>query len=436
MNSEPETAPAWWGAALILFPATALVAPAPVLAADAVDEPEKLARLAVEANPAVKSMEKQLSALRYKARAASVWSDPVVAVEYSNVPWDSWSLGDSPMSGVQFKVQQTLPLPGKNDRRTDAVVGETRVKRHALQEKKNQLREMVQRAYWSLALVRQLEKINRRHLELVEQLREAALTRYQVGKGGQHDLLSLEVLKKRIADDLGDFEQQEREIGAALNAALHRPLDTPIRTPETLEPVEAPRTLDELYRLAEKHRPLLQEIRERARWQRLAAGQAGYERWPDITVWAGYRVRAEANPDPGTDFVNLGLSVPLPFDFAGRWAAVRDQHLEQAAAADESLRAAQDEIRASLQASLAAWQRALSKAREYKDDIIPAADAALQATLAAYQSDLADFSSLYQAELQLLGLERAARVAEATTRIERGRVEGAIGIALKRTTGR
>ncbi len=62
--------------------------------------------------------------------------------------------------------------------------------------------------------------------------------------------------------------------------------------------------------------------------------------------------------------------------------------------------------------------------------------AALEATLAAYQSDMADFASLYQAELQRLELERAARIARAATRIERIRVEAAAGIALDEKEGR
>lgn len=414
-------------AALLLW----LIAPSTALAADSADDPDELARLAVEANPAIGSVERQISALRHKADAVSVWRDPVFAVEYSNVPWDSWALGDSPMSGVQFKVQQTFSLPGKNDRREQTVQGETRVKRYELGEKKNQLEDMVRRSYWKLALVRQLRKINERHVELVDQLMGAVKAKYQVGKVGQHDLLSLQVLKQKIEDDLGDFDQRDRELTAALNAALHRTVDTPIKTPEALQPVEATSTLAELVRLSEKHRPLLQEIRATARWQRLAAEQAGYERWPDITVWAGYRLRAEASADPGTDFVNLGLSVPLPFDYTGRAEAAREQHLAQASAADESLEATLDEIRARLESSLAAWQRAALKATEYQKSIIPAADTALKATLAAYQSDMADFASLYQAELQLLQLERAAKVAEATTWIEHSRVVAAVGVPLK-----
>jgi len=403
----------------------------PQVAAKTPDDPNTLATMAVEANPAIKSIEQQIYALGHKAEAAVIWNDPVFLVEYSNVPWDSWALGDSPMSGVQFKLQQKLTLPGKNDRRSEVVQGEMKVKRWQLLEKKNQLKALVKKIYWNIALVRQLRNINQRHIKLVDQLLDAIRVKYQVGKIGQHDLLGLDVFKKKLIDDLGDFDQKERELSAALNAALHREGSTAVNTPDDFTEVYTNERTSALLGLAEKHRPLLLEVRARSGWQRLAAEQAGYEKWPDISVWAGYRARAPAGADPGTDFFSVGLSVPLPFDYTGHADAMREQHLSSAAAADESYRAALDQIRAAIESSLAVWQRASQKATSYKHSIIPGADSTLKSTLAAYQADRADFASLYRAELQLLQFERAAIVAKATTRIERSVVEASVGMQIK-----
>jgi len=429
MAHNDDNRPKNSGSALLIVLAVWLSGAAPV-SAGTPDDPRVLADMAVEANPAVKSIERQIASLQYKADTAVLWSDPVFAVEYSNVPWDSWALGESPMSGVQFKVLQKLTLPGKNERRSRAARGETKIKRWELQERRNQLRASVKRSYWSLALVRELRNINDRHIELVGQLIATVQVKYQVGKVGQHDLLTLEVLKKKLEDDLGDFDQKERELVAALNEALHREGTEKITTPEEASPMEVRRDASTLLRLAAEHRPLLKGIRARSGWHRLAADKADYERWPDITAWAGYRVRTSAGADPGADFFTVGFSVPLPFDYTGRADAQREQHLALAASADESYRAALDGIRASLAASLAAWQRAAEKALNYSVNIIPSADQTLKATLAAYQTDRADFASLYQAEVQLLQFERAARTAQATTQIERSQVEASVGLAL------
>jgi cobalt-zinc-cadmium efflux system outer membrane protein len=418
------------GCVLLALPLVSLLAEASLASAGSPDDPSALADIAIEANPALESVKKRISALQHKADAAVRWRDPVFALEYSNVPWDSWTLGDSPMSGVQFTLQQTLTLPGKNDRRAETVHGEAEVTRWELRERATQLRALVKQTYWNLALVRQLELINKRHIELVDQLLAAVRAKYQVGKVGQHDLLSLEVLQKKLADDRGQFEQKERELIAALNAALQRKAQARVATPDSLPVANSMKPLPTLLQLAQKYRPKLLERRATSKWKRLAAQQAGYERWPDLTLWLGYRVRTRSGADPGSDFFNVGLAVPLPLDYTGQAKAEQQHHLALAAAADASYQAVLDELRAALEAALARWTRAVDKAKTYRSSIIPSAEQTLRATLAAYQTDRADFASLYQAEAQLLQYERAAKVAQATTQIERSKVEALVGSEL------
>ncbi len=409
---------------LVLFFA---IATPQVQAEQAADDPNELASMAAESNRAVFSLQRHIESLRHKTDASVTWADPVFAVEYSNVPWNSWSLDDSPMSGVQFKVTQKITLPGKNLRRMQEVQAQTQVSVWELEEKKNQLRAMVKKAYWKLALVRQLRKINERHIVLVEQFLAVVRVKYQVGKVGQHDLLSLQVLKKRLKDDLGDFDERQKQLTAAINSAMHRKVSVPITTPDTFEALRMNYTTSELVQLAIEYRPLLKQTKARAKWQRMAARKVEYERWPDITVWAGYRARMSAGADPGTDFFSLGVSVPLPFDYTAKADAQEAQYLSSAAEADDTYQAILDQIKGQVESSLATWQRAFEKARRYKTEIIPEADRTLKANLAAYQSDRADFASLYRAELELLNFERASKIAHASTHVEKSSLEAVVG---------
>ncbi|MBW1811092.1 MAG: TolC family protein [Deltaproteobacteria bacterium] len=407
-----------------------LAVPLPSYASEKPDLPEELATRAIIANPAIKSVERQIEALLHKVDSVQVWSDPVLAVDYLNVPWDSWSLGDTPMSGVQFKLKQTFPLPGKNDRRQAVAQGELKVKKWELAERKNKLRAMVKQAFWKLALVRELKRITSRHIDLLGQLVVVVRVKYQVGKSGQHDLLRLEVLKKKLTDDLGDFVKRDKQLTAAINAALHRDRATPIETPNKLELPQARLKLTGYLRLAEQNRPLLKQTLAMSAWHRQAADAAAYERWPDITVWAGYRIRSAAGADPSTDFFSVGLAIPLPFDYTNRHEAKEAEHLSNASAADEAKRSIFDEIRAALETALAAWDRAAQKVTTYREVLIPEADKTLKATLSAYTSDRADFTSLYQAELQLLEFDRAIQIAEITAQLEQVRVELEVGTRL------
>ncbi|MEC7949158.1 MAG: hypothetical protein VX265_16430, partial [Myxococcota bacterium] len=75
-------------------------------------DPSALADRAVAANPALQALQHQAAALSARAEVAGAWSDPVVGVEYSNVPVLEPTLRAHPMGGLQFRVQQQLQTAG------------------------------------------------------------------------------------------------------------------------------------------------------------------------------------------------------------------------------------------------------------------------------------------------------------------------------------
>jgi len=403
------------------------VGPISAMASEDLDDPVVLAEQAVARNPGIDALESRIAALESRARAVQRFGDPVFALEYSNVPWNTWALDDSPMSGVQLKLQQTFPLPGKNRRREAVVLQDTEARRWELEERKLQLAGKVQEAYWTLALTRQLQAITTKHIDLVDSLLESVRAKYQTGSVGQHDLLRLQVLRDRLEDDLKDFTERDRSLTATINAALHREVTTPIGTPETVSPVKPTWTLEALESAASEHRPWLKQLEAEANARRAAADLARYERWSDVTVWAGYRIRSAAAPDPGTDFFSVGVAVPLPLDFLGRSSARAAEERESAEAIEQTRLSVVDQIADMLASSLAAWERAAGKAEFYLGKLIPDATTTLDATLTAYRVDRADFASLYQAELQLLEFDRALREAVVETRIRSIQVETLAG---------
>ncbi len=418
-----------WGSSLwFLFFVWLILAASGACAAD---DLQTLIRRALEVNPRIESLKAQLKALEARTRAVQVWMDPVLSIEYSNVPHDSLSLGESAMSGIQFRLAQQIPFPGKNERRRLAAEGQYRVKRWELEETKVQLRSLIKKAYYQLYLIRELKKLTAEHVQLVEELIAAVKARYEAGKARQFYLSRLENLRDKLVDDLSDFDQKDRELVATLNAAAHQKVTTPVASPNELKPFSPPTSLNRLVALALENRPLLKREKELARAQRLAAEAAGWERWPDITLWAGYRYRRPAGVDPGTDFVSIGVSVPLPFDYKGRFKARRQQYLAEAQAAEARYLSFLDDIKAGLEASLSAWQRAASKARFYGRSLVPQARETLEATLFAYQTGKADFESLFKAELELLDFERTLLRATVETAIRRAEIEGLVGLELK-----
>ena len=74
---------------------------------------------------------------------------------------------------------------------------------------------------------------------------------------------------------------------------------------------------------------------------------------------------------------------------------------------------------------------AVQEAQTYRKDLIPEARMSLDATFASYRVGRADFSSLFQAETELLNLERTARMAETAAAQARVDAEAMVGTGVE-----
>ncbi|MCA9632134.1 MAG: TolC family protein [Myxococcales bacterium] len=391
------------------------------------DIADELGNKAAKVNASIDAVEQRVGALKESVTTAGAWMNPVLSAEYSNVPVDSFALGDHAMSGVQLKLSQTFYWPGKAAAREEEARARVRQEQLSLAEQKVQLRTSVMRAYYRLALTRQLRSVTREHVKLVKDFLEIVRVKNEAGLVAQHELLRLHVLSDELEDDLKNFDQDERSLTSTINAALRRPIDTVVRTPKQTKVSEPNASAAELIRRAREGRPLLKRYTAEAATHRAAARRAARDGYPDITVWAGYRFRVPVGADAGTDFASVGLAMPLPIFYSQRSSSERRKNEKLAQEAMDNRAAALDDIRGDLGRVVAIWKRSAQKARTYRKDLTPAARLTLDATFASYQVDRADFASLFQAEVQLLNFERATRMAEAAAAEARVDAESIVG---------
>ncbi len=399
-------------------------------AAAAQPSPEDLVHRALETHPSLEGLGARVEALQRGVERARALPEPVLALEYANMPLDAPYPGVHPMSGVQLRVQQGLLAPGTRPAREEAARRQVRVGEAAVREARVSLAAGVRTAFWQLARTRQQRELTVEHLGLVDQLFETVRASYEVGGAGQHDLLNLGVLRRQLEDGLGEFDRQERELLAALGAALDTSPPPTIETPPATLAPPTSWTLDELVATAIADNPSLARLAAQGDAERAAAAAAGREAWPDATVWAGYRVRAPVGEaDDGGNQVSLGVSVPLPTSARARWGAQEARHEALARASEAEAAAVLAGIRAGLDGALARWERAGDKAATYREDLVPGARDALDATLSAYRVGRADFASLHAAQVRLLDLERAARDADAEAALTRVEIQRLLGVA-------
>jgi len=400
------------------------------LTAGAVDEPGKLADEAVEANPTLEALRARIAELDALAGAAGTWSDPVIGIEYMNAPVDSFALDDHPMSAVQFQAEQTLPPWGWRRLRKEVAESRVLASEHALAEAQAQLRREVFELYWELGRSRMLERVTREHVARAEEFLEAVRARHETGEVGQHQLLRFEVLRDRLRDDLGDFVREDRVLSAALSRTLSREPGSEFATPPVVDPVPVDGTVSDWVVLAREQRPELRRFEESIRTAERAAELARADGRPEVSVWMKYQLRTVDTPeDDGVDQVSAGFSIPIPWGSALRSRSERAAQLQAARAGRARMAAELDRIESELEAIHARWTRAFEQAVAYRESLAPAARATLETSFSNYTVGRADFAALFEAEVELLDLERTLIAAAVETHLEAAAAEATIGVA-------
>jgi outer membrane protein TolC len=396
----------------------------------ALDDPAALAEAALAANPALEARRARIAELSHVASSAGTWSDPMVEVAYLNAPVDSFALDAHPMSGLQIRAEQMFPPWGWSRMSEQVAESRTVASEHALAEAEARLRGQVFVLFWKLTLSRQLADVTRDHVARTEEMLRAVRARYETGFAGQHEILRLQVLRDRLQDDLEDFTRADRELRAALSRTLSRPADTAFVTPQEVDPVDVLGTPSDWLSLARENSPELRRLAQSIRTDEKLSELARIERIPDVTVWMAYRVREVDTPmDDGTDQVSAGVSVPIPWGSWKRSRAGQAARLEGARGGRARLAAELDRLESELAAIHARWSRAFQQALAYRDRLAPDALSALEASYADYTVGKAGFATLFEAEVELLNLERTERSATLQTHIEQALAQATIGAA-------
>ncbi|GAB4164373.1 MAG: TolC family protein [Geothermobacteraceae bacterium] len=360
-----------------------LLLPGAAFGADSLDA---LVLEALRNNPGLAAMQARWQVSSHREIPAGTLPDPVASLGLMNLPTDSLALDDTPMSGIDLKLAQKFPFPGKLGSKRDMAEYQTLWDRHTWEDARYQVAGQVRQAWYRLYFVDRAIEVTRKNIAVLDDFARLAETRYSVGKGLQQDVLKAQVERSRLSDKLVSLTQQRRTLQAKLNSLIGADGSRNMTPPQNLEPAPFDHSLDELRRLAREHRPQVAGYRalmDRFKAQRKLA-KLDYR--PDFTLWAGYRIREEVKGDPvkGQDFVSGGVSLNLPI-----W---REKRGEQVAEADSAVRMVRfqleqflNQVDFRLDDAYGQMEKNRDLVSLYRDGILPQAEQAYRAALAAYQ---------------------------------------------------
>lgn len=369
---------------------------------------EEATRLALARDPMADSFAARARSQEHESVAEAQLPDPRFRVGALNVPTDSFSFDQEPVTQLQLGVQQAFPAREARESRARgarALAGGYRAQEAArmLTTILATRRVWLDAYYW-----RRAEDVVQRNQGLFRQLVSITQGVYGAGRGDQQDVLRARLELDRLRNQLMQIRRQQASARAELakwvgedNAS--RPL--PVDFPELPAPPGVESVLAEL----ESHAVLdVASAQIEAQQSQVAEAEAAYLPTWMLDISYGLRRGRDGTGSERPDFTSVMLSVDLPLFTDKR----QDQRLAAAReSADAALLTREEqarELRQQFEDARAQLHWLRERLELYDRELLPSAQDNAQAALNSYQSGTTDFTALMRAYITLLETELQA----------------------------
>jgi cobalt-zinc-cadmium efflux system outer membrane protein len=355
---------------------------------------EKLLEEAVSNNPDLKAADEKVQAFSERPFQEESLDNPRVGFGLMNMPVNSFSFAQEPMTQKQVSVIQKLPFPGKLGLRGDIARKDADIVREEFLEKRNSLIMQVKTVYRNLLLIDKTIGITEKNRDLVREFVRTAETKYSVGMGIQQDVLKARVELSKMIDMLLSLGQKKESLLARMNALLYRPSDRKVTDVESedieaLKPTDFPYTSDELEKMAAENRPVLVGARQRIERSQLAVRLARKNYYPDFDVGMSYGQRSDR-----PDFLSGFVTISIPLWHKNREDRKVAEESAMARQAEEQYQAMQNEVFFKIKDSTSEIRKYRQQIDLLKSGLIPQSKAALESAIAGYGVNKVDFMTL------------------------------------------
>ena len=355
-------------------------------------------------NQTLKAAVAKWEAMKARVPQARAWEDLRTAVDWRTER--SVPMVPNNMMDQMAMLEQEIPVSGKNRSRSRAATAEARAAFEDLRRMELDLIMRARAAYARLANGYAQLEVNRRNTELLNQFVQISRSRYEAGVATQSDLLLAQTDAAKLLETQADIERQISQEQSALNVLMNRPAQAPLgRTTELVFSPEA-HSLETLQASAIALRPELRRAQNRVDAERFRLELANRQWFPDpaLNVKAQrYNSAAQAVSE-----VDVGVSIPVPWVNWKKYSAGIVEGRKSVEEAERQFDATRVETLALVRDQLKQIETSAKQYELYRDNILPLARQAIDATRTAYEASTGGFLELITARRTLQDAESAA----------------------------
>ena len=371
------------------------------------EQPATLVDLLAEAdknNPQIQAARHGWQSAKQIPTQIATLPDPQVVLQQVNVgnprPFAGYTNSDFSYIGLGFI--QDLPYPGKLRLKGEIAQKEADATQQKYESVRRAVQAGVKMAYFQLGYLAKQQQILDEDAQLLQQVEQAAESRYRNGLGNQQDVLQAQLERTKLLREINMNQLEQGKMQATLNNLLNRSQDSPTISVAELSESAPTYNFDQLLAEAKNNNPDLAGMQKMVERQGLQIDLAKKDFYPDFNL-QGMWQRTDPSQYRAYYQFTVGMRIPI--------YRSRKQRPELAQAESDRDRAKSEYEVQSQQTAFQLHQQFISAEKSaellkiYREGLIPQARAALQAGMAAYQSNRQDFQALLASFLDVLKLD-------------------------------
>jgi cobalt-zinc-cadmium efflux system outer membrane protein len=285
--------------------------------------------------------------------------------------------------------------------------------------------EQIKVAYFSLAFLQQTLVLLEASRTTLNQVIDNEMARYTAGQGSQMDVLKTQLERTKLVREITMHHEEMSQLEASLKQLLHRPQDSGDIVAEDLIPTTLHYAARELLDLVRKQNPGIRMDGSSVTKQSAELKSAERQGKPDFSI--GYMYQRTGADFPAYYMLTFGMVLPR----RSRVRAEVAKAAESLAAATEHLDSTQQQQLADAQKQYAITTATAELLTQYREGLVPQADAVFHAGLTGYESGKQSLTAVLTALNEALELKRGYEQTLLDHELAVARLEALTGTVLR-----
>ena len=353
---------------------------------------DDLIHFAKESSPSLAAVKFQIKADESRIKINSNLPDPLISFGVANLPINSFSFTQEPMTGKMISVTQAIPFPGKLSTIKELNEFDKTISTNQYRENENNISLLMKRLYFQLYYSKKEYEGIQNKKELFSALAEVLNSRSQNSLASQKDVIMNDYQISVAEDKLIAINSDQQNILSNISVLTEKEIKISEIDFSEINQLEK---LD-LTNLSLEANPSINKLKSMINKSAKKIELTDYNYYPDFKFTVQYNQRdiiSKTNTNLN-DFISFIVGFNLPINFGGRIDAATEESEYTQKYFEQNENAVRQDLSIKLQTAEENYKSLKKRLALINNELIEKAELNYKTTLSAYQTDKASFNDV------------------------------------------